>query len=138
AAFHHSKTQGFLNSALGSTMAGWWTPRHQLQVMFTDNPAYIEAMAMKWLDQEHGRSKFVGIVMNGAITVDGKIHNAFISRSRTADRSMRMMAYNPYYGKADKQEPWVTPFIDFPADQAVPPETRKALEEIMIVATLGR
>ena len=137
-AFQHMKTHGFVNTALGTTSTGWLIPRHQLHVLQTDDPAYVETMAMNWLGAEHKKSKFVGIVMNGRITIEGKTHNSFISRSQTADRSTRMMAYNPYYGEANKEEPWVTPFIDFPADHVVPPETRKALEEIMIISSLGR
>ena len=134
-AFRHMSKHGFANSALGTTVTGWWSPRYHSHVLQTDDGAYIETMAMNWLGADHKKSKFVGIVMNGSITVEGKRHNSAILRSRTADQSIRMMAYNPYYGAANKEEPWVTPFIEFPADQAVPPD---ALQEIMIRSSLGR
>jgi hypothetical protein len=107
-------------------------------VLQTDDSAFVETMAMNWLSADHQKSKFVGIVMNGGITVEGKRHNSLILRSRTADHSVRMMAYEPYYGETNKEEPWLTPFVDFPADQAVPSETRKQLQDIMLRSRLGR
>jgi hypothetical protein len=104
----------------------------------TDDPLFVETMAMNWLNGDHKKSKFVGVVMNGSITVDGKIHNSLILTSRTADQSTRLMAYHPYYAEANKEEPWVVPFIDFPADQAIPPDKQKALQDIMLMSRLGK
>jgi hypothetical protein len=137
-AFQHMSTHGFAKTALGTTVVGWWTARYQAHVLQTDNPALVEAMAMNWLDADHKKSKFVGIVMNGNIMVEGKRHDTLILRSRTADHSVRLMAYHPYYGESNKEEPWLPPFVDFPADQAVPPDTRKALQDIMLRSRLGR
>ncbi|WP_092229107.1 hypothetical protein [Bradyrhizobium sp. Gha] len=137
-AFLHMKTFGFENTALGTTVTGWWNLRYQSHALKTDDLAHVETMAMDWLSADHSGSEFVGIVMNGTIKVNGKTHNSFILRSRTADQSIRMMAYNPYYDDPNEKEPWVTPFIDFPADQDVSLETRKALESIMIRASLGK
>ncbi|WP_128925486.1 hypothetical protein [Bradyrhizobium guangxiense] len=137
-AFEHMDTHGWGNTALGTTVTGWWNSRYHLHVLETDDLAYVETMAMEWLCTEHKKARFVGVVMNGKITIKGKTHNSLILRSRASDQSLRMMAYNPYYGASDKEEPWVTPFIDFPADYVVPPETRKALEEIMITSSFGR
>jgi hypothetical protein len=132
--------EGFLLTALGTTVtAGWWNgTRYKTHVLQTNDPKFIETMSMNWLMSDHKKSKFGGVVMDGSITVDGKRHNSLILRSRNADQSIRMMAYNPYYGESNKEEPWVTPFIEFPADQTVPPDTRKALQDIMIRSSLRK
>ncbi|UFZ05525.1 hypothetical protein LQG66_04185 [Bradyrhizobium ontarionense] len=136
-AFQHMDTHGFANTALGTTMTGWWTPKYHLQVLQTDDAAFVEAMAMNWLDADHRAWKFAGIVMNGSITVDGKSHNSLILRSQTTDHSRRLVAYHPYYGEANKEEPWLTPFVDFPADRQVSPRTQKAVQDIMLKTRLG-
>jgi hypothetical protein len=41
-------------------------------VLQTGDPAFVEIMAMNWLVSDHNKSKFVGIVMDGTITVEGK------------------------------------------------------------------
>ncbi|MBR0849931.1 hypothetical protein JQ543_19410 [Bradyrhizobium diazoefficiens] len=137
-AFKHLAAHGFANTALGTSVTGWWSPRYQMQVLQTDNPAYVETMAMNWLSMDHKDVTFVGVVMHGVITMKGKEHTSFILRARAADRPIRMMAYHPYYNNANEEEPWVTPFIDFPPDQAVPADTQKALEGMMIISSLGR
>jgi hypothetical protein len=132
--------QGFSLTALGTTVtAGWWNgTRYKTHVLQTDDAAFVETMAMNWLMSDHKKSKFVGVVMHGNITVEGKTHDALILRSRTADQSTRMMAYSPYYSDSNKDEPWQTPIVDFPADQAVSPDARKAALEIMLRSLFGR
>ncbi|WP_057835491.1 hypothetical protein [Bradyrhizobium jicamae] len=139
-AFSHLSKQGFSLTALGTTMmAGWWNgTRYKTHVLQTDDAAFVETMAMNWLVSDHKKSKFVGVVMNGNIAVEGKTHDALILRSRTADQSIRMMAYASYCSDSNKDEPWQTPIVDFPADQAVPPDARKAALEIMLRSLFGR
>jgi hypothetical protein len=48
-----------------------------------------------------------------------------------------MMAYCPYYNESNKDEPWQTPIVDFPADQAVPPEHFNAALEVMLRSMFG-
>jgi hypothetical protein len=134
----HLSTHGFVKTALGTTVTGWWTPQYQTHVLQTDDSAFVEKMAMNWLMSGHGKSKFVGVVMNGWIEVGGKRHDALILRSRTADQSLRMMAYTPYYNESNKDEPWLPSSVEFPADQAVPPEHNKAALEVMLRSMLGK
>jgi Helix-turn-helix domain len=137
-AMGHLSAHGMARTALGTTVTGWWNSRYQTHVLQTDDPAFVETMAMNWLVSDHKKSKFVGIVMDGNITVEGKTHDALILRSRTADHAIRLMAFNPYYKQSNKDEPWLTPFVDFPADQAVPPDARDAVLEILLKTLLGK
>jgi hypothetical protein len=57
AAFKHMAAHGFANTALGTTVIGWWTASYQTHVLQTDDPAFVETMAMNWLDGDHQKSK---------------------------------------------------------------------------------
>jgi hypothetical protein len=135
---HHLSTHGFARTALGITVTGWWASHYQTEVLKTDDPAFVEAMAMKWLMSDHKKSKFAGVVMDGSITVAGKTHDALILRSQAVDQSVRMMVHSPYYTNSTKQEPWQIPIVDFPADQTVPPEARQAALEVMLKSMFGK
>jgi hypothetical protein len=95
-AFQHMSTHGFAMTALGTTVESWWMARYQSHVLQTDDPAFVETMAMNWYNMNHEKSKAVGIVRNGSITVHGKTHNTLFAMSRTCDRSAQLTAYHPY------------------------------------------
>jgi len=117
----------------------WWSgTRYMTHVLQTDDQAFVETMAMNWLMSDQKKSKFVGIVMNGTITVEGNRHDAFILRSRTADHSTRLMAYQPHYSQSGAQGPVQHTIIDFPADQGVSPNARDAALEIMLRTMFGK
>ena len=114
---------GFLPAPMGTTMrSGWWNgTRYQTTVLDTDDPSWVETMCMNWLLSDHKKAKFAGVVMDGYITVDGTKSDALILRARTADSSIRLIAYQPY--RRPTQEVslcFLKPFVDFPAEDAVP------------------
>jgi hypothetical protein len=96
-------------------------------------------MAMNWLMSRHDKSRFVGVVMDGSITVEGNRHEALILRARTADNSVRMMAYQPYV-RSRPDGPHNVPhtIVDFPAEQAVTPDIRDAVLAIMLKAAFSK
>lgn len=138
AADHLSK-HGFLLTALGATMnVGWWNgTRYTTHVLQTDDPQFIEEMSMNWLMSDHKKSKFVGVVMDGWITVEGNKTEALILRSRKVNSSTRMMAYQPY--KRAIEDSWSGhTIVDFPAELAVSAEARDEALAIMLEAMFGK
>jgi|EndMetStandDraft_2_1072991.scaffolds.fasta_scaffold645824_1 hypothetical protein len=140
-AIDHLSKRGFSLTALGTTVtAGWWNgTSYKTHVLQTDDPKFIEQMSMNWLMSDHKKSKFVGIVMDGAIAVEGNKTEALILRSRTANSSIKMMAYQPYK-RATEHSPssLLNTIVDFPAELALQPEAREIVLAIMLRALIGK
>ena len=132
---------GFALTALGTTVtAGWWNgTRYTTHVLQTDDPKLIETISMNWLMADHKKSKFVGIAMDGEIKVEGNKTEALILRARTADNSIRLMAYQPYT-RSTKDTPasLQRTIVDFPAEQAVTPEAREIVLGLLLKAALSK
>ncbi len=140
-ALNRLNAQGFELIALGTTMtARWWSGfRFMTHVLQTDDPNYIETMAMNWLTSDHKKSRFVGIVMDGAMTIEGNRTEALILRARTPDYSAGLMAYQPYI-RATENTPsrLLQPIVDFPADLNVPSYGHDLVRERLLQAMFGK
>lgn len=140
-AINRLSSEGFFLTALGTTVAaGWWNgTRYTTHVLQTDNPEFIETMSMNWLMSDHKKSKFVGIVMGGEIKVEGNSTEALILRARTADNSIRLMAYQPYTrATKDTAASLQHTIVDFPAEQTVDPNARDIVLGLLLKSTLSK